>query len=287
MERLYFEKHLKIDLLEGAEPIRFVHKRSFDRPDSFQLHLNNYLELYVFSEGEVNYTVGNDCFHLSRGDVLAISPHEVHVPVLCRPCEYERFYLLIPLNSFKNYRMDPLSPLLTRKRALLSLDTKKRSRVLGVLCEISALCDESATDLTRLTALGLLHQLLAMLADEDDNDNATFVPPSGIPELVRHILQYIVCFPREIVSVADIAEHFHISAPYLSALFKKHVGVTVSSYLRIQRIALAKRLLEQGHSVSFVCFECGFSDSSHFIKHFKEFVGVTPHVYKMQKQGAP
>jgi AraC-like DNA-binding protein len=280
MSQKFFEKELHIDLLPCATPIRFVHKYSFERPEGFRLHLNDYLELYIFAKGKVDYIVGNDCFALTCGDVLAISPHEVHVPVLRHPCEYERFYLLIPLDSFKGYRTDPLCTLSAQGRAKIPLSEADKTHVLRLLGEISALCEGKSTDGVKLTSLGLLHQLLGILTAADTRSEEKIPPPSGVPQLVREVLQYINRAPQEPHAVSDIAARFHISPPYLSSLFKRHVGVTVSSYLRVQRIALAKRLLEQGHPVSFVCFECGFSDSSHFIKHFKQYVGVTPHVYQ-------
>ena len=99
-------------------------------------------------------------------------------------------------------------------------------------------------------------------------------------ELIKNILTYISTSAPDITGAADIAEKFHISAPYLSAVFKQYVGVTVNSYLRAKKIAVAKELLRDGQSVSYACYASGFSDSSYFIKVFKACTGVTPKKYR-------
>jgi methylphosphotriester-DNA--protein-cysteine methyltransferase len=66
----------------------------------------------------------------------------------------------------------------------------------------------------------------------------------------------------------------------MSALFSKHIGVTVREYLRIRKVGLAKQLLDGGASVTFACYESGFGDCSYFIKCFKQYTGLTPLQYK-------
>jgi AraC-like DNA-binding protein len=46
------------------------------------------------------------------------------------------------------------------------------------------------------------------------------------------------------------------------------------------RLAVAKRLLDGGKSVAEVYYECGFGDSSHFIRTFRKKNGITPYEYK-------
>lgn len=281
MDDCYFEKKTSLHLQETGTPIQFVHRRSFDDPSGFRLHLNDCIELYAFVSGEADYVIEEECFSLSRGDLLAISPHAVHVPILKKPCAYERFYILIPLSFFSCIHPDPLSPFLSGNNARPKLTDAAKEKALSVLYEISRLCDREDGEGVQLTVLGLILQLLGLINDvKYCADPAPLQEPSGVPLLLRRILQYISLSPQEITSVESIAEAFHISPPYLSSLFKKHVGVTVSSYLRVKKISLAKRLLAEGRSVAFTCYECGFSDSSHFIRTFKQYTGMTPHRYK-------
>ncbi len=62
--------------------------------------------------------------------------------------------------------------------------------------------------------------------------------------------------------------------------FKKRFKLTPHAYLINKRINLAKSLLTKGHTVADTATECGFFDQSHFVKTFKNFVGINPAAYK-------
>ena len=53
---------------------------------------------------------------------------------------------------------------------------------------------------------------------------------------------------------------------------------------QISSLCLAKRILEQGASVTEACYESGFNDCSYFIKCFRKSVGFTPYQYRKQVQ---
>lgn len=281
----FFERTLKISLLQEKAPVKFVHRRSVDEPNSHILHLNDCVEIYIYVSGETDYIVEDRYLSLYRGDVLVISPHEIHVPILKSRSEYERFYLLFPLDLFSGFAFDPLEKFLKRPPELspkLPLSLEQKEQFLEILYRLSELSLSKSDERNQLTAVGLLLQMLGFLSVSESEGTSVPLPEqvTGIPQILRSILKYISKKPQEIASVGDVAKHFHISAPYLSALFGKYVGVSASEYLRIRKIACAKKMLEGGSSVSDACYECGFSDSSHFIKNFKRYVGMTPNQYK-------
>ena len=56
-------------------------------------------------------------------------------------------------------------------------------------------------------------------------------------------------------------------------------GVTVSEYLKTQRLQRAKLMLESAGSdttVTEVCFSCGFSNPSHFSTAFRQAFSISP-----------
>ena len=281
----YFKNELKISFSENAEDIRFVHQKSFEDQKNFFLHLNNYIEIYIFVSGKADYVIEEHYMSLERGDVLIISPHEAHVPIIKEVCDYERFYLLIPTDIFRNMKNDPIVTLLKKDahsspRIRFTEEYKEKAfRLLYSMSELSSNYERVGTD---IRALGALFQFLGLVIESQKSSSLvpTIKARSSIPALLHEALEYMSNYPKEIGSVSDIAEHFYISVPYFSTLFKKHIGVNASNYLQIQKIALAKKLLEDGETVAFTCYECGFSDSSHFIKIFKRFVGMTPKQYK-------
>lgn len=281
------DREINIPLSKAAKPVLLAHKRSMAHPEGYFLHLNNYIEIYVYIRGETDYIVEDQYISLEHGDIVVISPHEVHVPVIKAPCLYERFYLLIPFDSFSDFAFDPLSHFCPAKGHKISLPPKEKDRFLQLLYQISELYDSKPSQgHTQLLAAGLLLQAQSILAGTKETMPAVteIGAHSDIPALLRDILKHIGLHAQDIPSVEAIAKHFYISPQYLSALFKKHVGVTPSRYLRIKKIALAKSFLESGSSVAEACYACGFSDSSHFIKNFRQYVGMTPKQYKLSFQ---
>lgn len=214
---------------------------------------------------------------------MIINPNQVHKAVIKNPTKYERFYILLPLHSLDCFNENPIKDFLNNPNSLakITLSDESKESALNILYKISNMLSSSNTKCSEFEIIALIMQFLHILNTGMEetlvNDKLLNV---YIPFIIKDVLQYIGESLETIKSVSTITEHFHISLPYLSTIFKKHVGVTLSCYLKTKRIATAKTLLEKGYSVSYACYESGFSDTSYFIKVFKEQVGITPHQYK-------
>ena len=284
MSGFLVQKNIETD--ETKPKITFAHREIYTENERHLLHLNDYIEIYVYIKGKVDYVVDDTYYDLKRGDILLITPYEAHMVVIKDKCDYERFYLLLPVKAFSAYRYDLLDKLLNKGKgvsAKIPLDAKSREKCLSILYEISDICKKNTTDADDMLMYSLIIQFICIINHSlNKNENELNDSSSNVPQLLREILIYINDKPSEISSVIDIADKFHISLPYLSTLFKKNMRVSPSVFLRMKKIAHAKRLLEDGNSVTYACYESGFNDCSYFIKVFKELVGVTPHQYSIQ-----
>ena len=92
---------------------------------------------------------------------------------------------------------------------------------------------------------------------------------------------YIISHLSEKITVPQIAESVGLNPGYISQLFKKETGISISEYIQNERVNKAKTLLsETDNSLSEICGSLGFYDQSHFSKVFKNSVGVTPKKYR-------
>lgn len=83
------------------------------------------------------------------------------------------------------------------------------------------------------------------------------------------------------LSLKSLAESQNVSAGYLSAIFKKDTGKTVSEYIREKRVSHAKHLLATTQlQVQTVALHCGIVDVQYFSKTFKRLTGKTPREYR-------
>ncbi|WP_347922218.1 alpha/beta fold hydrolase [Pontimicrobium sp. SW4] len=66
--------------------------------------------------------------------------------------------------------------------------------------------------------------------------------------------------------------------------FKNIFNTTPSKWIKSKRLERAKALLiESDLNISQICYDCGFINSSHFIKSFKEKYNLPPHQYRSYK----
>ncbi len=83
------------------------------------------------------------------------------------------------------------------------------------------------------------------------------------------------------LSLTSLAKMQNVSAGYLSTVFKKETGTTLSSFITEKRIAYAKYLLEStALQVQTVALHSGILDVQYFSKLFKKRVGMTPKEYR-------
>lgn len=98
---------------------------------------------------------------------------------------------------------------------------------------------------------------------------------------LRQAIEYIQDRLTENISLEAMAEEVSISRFYFCRLFKESTGITPYQYLIRCRIERSKILLkERKLSITDIALEVGFSNQSHFTKHFKRLIGTTPKIYR-------
>jgi len=274
----YIQKNINL-YRHCSDSILFTHHKTISA--NYPLHLNRYYEIFIPAVSDIDYIVGSTCYHLSAGDIVIISPYEVHKPCVGEDLQYERFYFLIPTDAFDYMTASPIAALAEIHKNtgnLLCPPPEIRERILNLLKEISKRDKNNGLDdyIAFLSILSLITQ------SPSDGDVPT-ANVENLPKLLADILIYIDQNLTTIDSVSNLAHHFNVSAPYLSALFKKKLTGSISHYIRVRKIGYAKKLLDRGLDVTSVCFECGFNDCSYFTKVFKSYVGMTPQKYKQIK----
>lgn len=102
-------------------------------------------------------------------------------------------------------------------------------------------------------------------------------PARAITGLTRYLQAHLA----EDVSLSVLADEFHLSAQYISQLFKSEIGVNFLTYLTGIRMEHAKKLLlSTPLSIAEVAEQSGYGDYRVFTKVFKKAAGVTPSQYR-------
>ncbi len=106
---------------------------------------------------------------------------------------------------------------------------------------------------------------------------------SDYPSPVRKCVSYIDKNLHSKISLEELSEICGLSKDYLSQLFKKTTGITISDYIKKRRLSSAKELLDRGTSISDTAYGLGFCSESYFISCFKNEYGITPKQYISSK----
>ena len=230
-------------------------------------HYHEFYEIHLVINGEVAYWVDGTVYPVHAGNLMLLSPMQLHRPALTDSGSCQRIILWID---------KPYIEQLTQDTDLLTCFTNKRHLYQApnltdifqkIYCEHS-----SQRPYSDLYVKNILLQILIELSRTDDS---TSHQDKQSP-LIAKIISYICDHFTEDICLDSIAEHFHISKFHLSHLFKTETGTSLYRYVILKRISFAKQLLQSGQPANQVSLQCGFRDYSVFYKAFKAEYNRSP-----------
>ena len=99
--------------------------------------------------------------------------------------------------------------------------------------------------------------------------------------LAQQARQYVDAHYQEKLSLAEIAEHLNISTGYLSIVFKRFTGTTLSDYIAQVKIEHAKELIDSHQYLMYEISDMlGFENPYYFSRVFKKVTGISPRNYE-------
>lgn len=102
---------------------------------------------------------------------------------------------------------------------------------------------------------------------------------------IRNMLSFIHNHYQDKITVAQIADAIGISEREAMRSFRKSLNQSPIEYLISYRLNEAKKLLQNSAlTITEICYQCGFSDSSYFGKAFRKAYGLTPREYRSRKE---
>ena len=99
--------------------------------------------------------------------------------------------------------------------------------------------------------------------------------------LIKRTIQYVISNLEHPLTVQEISEQVGVSANYLSGQFKSEMEITLTEYIRAQRLESASKLLKYSSmEIQEICSCIGVHDSNYFAKLFKDHYGMSPSAYR-------
>jgi AraC-like DNA-binding protein len=122
-----------------------------------------------------------------------------------------------------------------------------------------------------------VNQLLLDLFDQLSNQKSS---SEKNPIWVKQVDEILHEHCTEKLSLEELSKTLNIHPMHLSRDFQKYFHCNLGEYLRKLKVEKSLKLLNEFESLSELALECGFADQSHFIRCFKENIGITPLKYK-------
>lgn len=104
---------------------------------------------------------------------------------------------------------------------------------------------------------------------------------SSYSEPVKQILVTVDASLAADLSLKRFSEELFLNPSYLSALFKKELGIPLTEYVNKNRIEYAKKLLKSTTlSIQDIAIQSGIPDLHYFTRLFKRETGVSPRTWR-------
>lgn len=133
---------------------------------------------------------------------------------------------------------------------------------------------------TSIEAVSQLHHSMAL---DFTGKMALVKKSSAISKPVVICMNFIYSHLNTRITVQVLSEYTGLSASYLSRLFKKELGISISDYILEKKIEKSENLLKYSdYTLIDIANYLAFSSQSHFIQTFKKAVGITPNKYRNQ-----
>ncbi|MFV0504285.1 MAG: AraC family transcriptional regulator [Lachnospirales bacterium] len=257
-----------------------------------ELHHHDFYEIYFFIKGDVKYIIEDRIYNLLPGDILLISPWELHQPRFSLPKDaYER--IVIWVNKHYLYSNSTMHTDLSRcfyknrdsHTNLLRLDPLLKEYLNEILEKLlneinnKSYGSDVASQCYFLELIIEINRLAKLPQQRHElKDKSTSI----ISSVLSHINEYYY----EELSLELLSNKFFISKYYLSHEFKRLVGTSVYRYIIQKRLQIAKVLLEELQPTD-VYKKCGFGDYANFYRGFKSQYGISPKDYKKLNSKKP
>ena len=251
-----------------------------DEIDEIPLHYHEFYELLFLIDGNLDYIIGDEIYHLQKGDLLFIPPGVFHNPIIHNfDIPYERYVAWISVFAMnKIFELDEYADIsknesvnklfLFRTKEYTRITLEEKFRELFNSYKEKKFCYKSE-------GYSIIIQILTLYNRELHSRGRNIITGST-DVLISSILHYINENISQDLSLDKISSVFFISKYTISHKFKDFMKISYYQYVIQKRLSIGKQYLLEGMPANTVYKMCGFSDYACFYRAFKKEYGFPP-----------
>lgn len=148
--------------------------------------------------------------------------------------------------------------------------------------------------ITQQEGLTAITSLLSILNSITKSGEREYISKDFTPYIIdenegirlNEIFQFTIKEHSRTIKLEEVASIANMTTSAFCRYFKQRTRKTYITFLNEVRIAQAcKLLLNEDHTVSQICYDCGFSNLSNFNRVFKTIHKVSPQSYRKSRMG--
>ncbi len=278
------EEKILFDL--PALSVAYKYKKISDKTKLRRLHLHKAVEVVKVLSGEIECTVNNNIFSVSKDNIVIINSGNVH-QIACKIGKAEIQYIQIDIDEY----YDSLFSNEHKKIfSFLHRDRLKNYEIFENKGEISAAFKGLEYELSKknpsyeLYIKAYIYMLIAFMCRNGMLYDLETIPYKAFQKIFP-IIEYIENNLNEKISLEDLSYYLNVDKYYVCKLFKSVSGETLTNYINNRRITYAEELLlSTDKSISEIALECGFNSQQYFNLVFKNKISLSPSTYRKLKR---
>ena len=256
-------------------------------------HLHPQFEIYYNISGGDSYFINDRFISVKPYDLVIIPKLQIHKSIRSLKSDYNAYVVnftdniintVLNLPMLGNIDMEPL-PFIDLSQVGITLPYKIHLSIHEHESLVSLL-EKCRTSEQACDNLSTLIHFIEILKFINEHFKGTTITTSNNFEPTRHsdkVLQYIEQHLTEDISSTSVADSLFINRTHLLETFKSETGITLHSYLTLRRLAEAQKMLYEGFTIKDTVQKCGFKNTSHFTKTFRQKLGYTPGFFQKNK----
>lgn len=254
---------------------------NFFHPTQVSAHWHHEVEIIYVKKGHLNVSISGNDYQMDDGSIIIVNPSELHL-MSTESQDIEYYTMLFPLEYISFQANDILEseyflPLRSGKIHFKNvIDNQEANEKLIKVCEklISIPYDDKYRQLEIKILLLRFIQILIVYSQMTKKI-------TGSSDFDKEMISFIEKNYKSEVSLTVLSQHFHLSEKYISRYFKEHFRVPLTQFVKQLRVEHAKKLLvSSSKTISEITTECGFQNTSHFIRTFKSVYYESPLQYR-------
>ena len=244
--------------------------------ESDPVHVHPHHEIFLLTEGEIEYMIDGVLFRMIRGDIAVVGRGVPHAKRCCKG-DGRIVVLVIEDDFFLREGCEEYAAFLRKGSTTEHLVGAEYSRESGLLAAFSRLGDYSDgfSEIYRPVVRGVITEILYLITRGRYSEEYREDPR------ISRIIEYVDLHITEKITLDQIAEAVYLSKYHIARMWRRLMGMTVMEYVTRKRLARAIELIQGGGGVTESALAAGFADYSAFYNAVRKEKGCSPKEYML------